>query len=69
MFKEQVMRQNRVEEEHEKIADKLYSLDNTNQMLDQRTISHTKMLEKVSLETAHLKETKQDKSNFMEQKM
>ena len=38
-------------------------------MLEERTKSHTKSIEALNILTANLKESKQDKSNFQEQKM
>lgn len=38
-------------------------------MLNDRTTQHAKSLEQLKISTDNMKETKQDKSNFMEQKM
>ena len=58
MFKEQVTRQNRLENEHEKLSDKIVSLDNVNSMLNERTTGHGKTLEQLRVITDNLKETK-----------
>ena len=47
----------------------MLSLENVNSMLNDRTNQHAKSLEALKVVSDHLKETKQDKSNFMEQKM
>ena len=58
MFKEQVTRQNKLEDNFEKIVDKNASLDNVNTMLNERTTQHAKSLEQLRTITDHLKETK-----------
>ena len=58
MFKEQVTRQNRLENEHEKLSDKIVSLDNVNSMLHERTTGHGKTIEQLRVITDNLKETK-----------
>ena len=47
----------------------MHSLETINTMLNERTTAHAKSLEQLRTVTDMLKETKQDKSNFMEQKM
>ena len=58
MFKEQVTRQNKLESEHEKLSDKIVSLENVNSMLNERTIGHGKTIEQLKVITDNLKETK-----------
>lgn len=58
MFKEQVTRQNKLENEHEKLSDKIVSLENVNSMLNERTIGHGKTIEQLKVITDNLKETK-----------
>ena len=69
MFKEQVTRQNKIERLADQMNDRLASVENTNQMLEERSTSHSKTIERLRVLADNLKETKQDKSNWMEQKL
>lgn len=69
MFKEQVTRQNKLERTTDDMNDRLNSIESMNLMLDERTTGHSKVIESLRVLTDNLKETKQDKSNFQEQRM
>ena len=68
MFKETVDRKNKFEKDLENTSDRLIQLESVNKMLDGRTAEQSKHLERLQIMADNLTKTKQDKSNFYEQK-
>ena len=64
MFKEQVTRQNKIEQQYETFDERMAKLENLNKMIDERTLTHTKNIQDLRINVDRLKELKQDKSNF-----
>ena len=64
MFKDLFRKHAETESKYEKYDESLFSLMNTNKMLDERTKEHGELITQLRIKVGNLIETKQDKSNF-----
>ena len=69
MFKDMFRKHGELEAQYEKFNDSLFSLQSTNKMIDDRTKEQGELITQLRIKVGNLIETKQDKSNFQEQKM
>ena len=58
MFREQVLRQNKIDSSFEKVDEKIVQIEAVNAMVEERTKSHTKSIEALNIMTSNLKESK-----------
>ena len=64
MFKDLFRKHAEIEQGYEQYNEKLFALENTNKMLDERTKEHAELITQLRIKVGNLIETKQDKSNF-----
>jgi len=68
MFKELSASQTNITKGFEEVGERMESVDAVNKMLEDRSGTHTKLIQDLRILVDRLQQTKQDKSNFQEQR-